>query len=1402
MSQIRRFQVGGKFSYAGDEYDREEFYNQVIKNKDAFLQQANFTPRERELFNQGYKDLITSLANTEFTKLNTGEWVSGVSSTGERDKNIFGRTKRTDNNAIGFATGLLDYTLRNMPKAKATELPQYKIDLLNTIRNRYFGGNDFDSSTWERYDETDESGARGNNVRARMIADLLDEEINKINHEDFDSKYAWNPAFTDKADLISRLTAARDNLRAEGLTDADYTSLAALGISDIDQFFTNGLNETNQEINSELRGTEQDPEYLAARENAYNTARENLWETTINPSKWTVDFVKNYELPLKLKEKVNPEDPDEYEVDYNFDFNNNPTEENLNNWIYGLMSQYYMHTNPEIGKLMGFNPERPTMYEGTGDRAGSFYFAGSYNPENHTIVRFNPSTGQVIRVPITDDPTGEEYFRANYLKKDDPYALKEGGVIKAQEGAKVKRPNYFNNVGKSINTSNFKSQEQRREEKEQEINQKIETAPNPHKESLAKQGMTERDEEVAQNARIAGAALDLVSLVSAYIPGYGTIASGVTGLASTISNAVADSRDGWSGKDWKNLGVNLGSDILGLIPGLGSSAKINKIIKSASVLLPIVAGTTAAEPLNKLLSGQELTQSDWGELAAFASTLLPGGSRLTSKVFRANKPQKLVDQASDKIRRLNGIGGKKIYVTEDFYKDLTKQGKKAEQSKYIQEKLGVKDFELNKRQLNRKYFPIYGQVANTEKVVNNSKLNELLKNIEQAKWYGGNTPMFSQTRQARWLADQNKKRTVGINVNRIETRDSRLLPEYKDNSGIVMDMDLDNGTAKVIDNSKSNTKTSKDKSENNKSKEISKSESKPKEDNMFVKIGKAAANEVRKVRKKIDKGVAEYDANKSKKAESKKEGGVLRAQLGTRLYKNTELGDYNRANFLSSQGVTNYLNSIDTNNYMAFNNYEDRYDDLYNKLYGNQGGISNWGKIDLSDPVAQDEFTSNIQKAFNAKGQGINDALSSGFKTYGNSGDNAQGQYRDGLFGYMTQERTLGRGVDQNTIDAWNKILNPKGLEYYIDPHRTNGGRIRKLATTDNTEPTEFDENLELVDIPINNNPENNTGATSEAIEGTGNRGSGLRIKPEDLIATSRWLGSLRNNNKATKTIRDAMKPTLISTYENYVPQTENYIAKSSAYQQAADINSEANRISKETSDASLGAAARLSALRSVREAQMQGDLANEQRMFETGMLSRQESNAAKARRTDVANQNKQSMNSIALAKANLEASRRMANWQSTDNFLQGIEHNYRQSRALENQNNYNIASSLNQTKYSGLAEELINRLRNGSISPDAYTREMQNLQRNASIDNYDLQNQYLGYDYMFRRDPRYKQGGSLSAKDRKEIQYSKDFNSMLRKSQDNFMKGLMQQRKLHADYINNLSKYTAKLINKGMLCE
>jgi hypothetical protein len=72
-----------------------------------------------------------------------------------------------------------------------------------------------------------------------------------------------------------------------------------------------------------------------------------------------------------------------------------------------------------------------------------------------------------------------------------------------------------------------------------------------------------------ETARLIGGAADIASAVSAWLPGYGTAASLMTGLGSTALNLFADIKDesvnGWD--VWKNTGLNLMMDLAGLVPG-------------------------------------------------------------------------------------------------------------------------------------------------------------------------------------------------------------------------------------------------------------------------------------------------------------------------------------------------------------------------------------------------------------------------------------------------------------------------------------------------------------------------------------------------------------------------------------------------------------------------------------------------------------------------------------------------------------------------------------------------------------------------------------------------------------------------------------------------------------------
>lgn len=175
-----------------------------------------------------------------------------------------------------------------------------------------------------------------------------------------------------------------------------------------------------------------------------------------------------------------------------------------------------------------------------------------------------------------------------------------------------------------------------------------------------------------------------------------------------------------------------------------------------------------------------------------------------------------------------------------------------------------------------------------------------------------------------------------------------------------------------------------------------------------------------------------------------------------------------------------------------------------------------------------------------------------------------------------------------------------------------------------------------------------------------------------DLVGAGRLLYSLRTNNRVANTIRKSLNPVLRDTYELYSPVTGAFSEMQFRNRQAANTNRLGSRVAANTSDASLGAAAILDANRQATDQQYQGFLADDKEILRTQQeaLKRQEDNAA--RRSAVANFNRESINKTNREIADLEATRLKSNWQSTDNYLAGIEQrlraNYETNKARRQQ--------------------------------------------------------------------------------------------------------------------------------------
>lgn len=269
------------------------------------------------------------------------------------------------------------------------------------------------------------------------------------------------------------------------------------------------------------------------------------------------------------------------------------------------------------------------------------------------------------------------------------------------------------------------------------------------------------------------------------------------------------------------------------------------------------------------------------------------------------------------------------------------------------------------------------------------------------------------------------------------------------------------------------------------------------------------------------------------------------------------------------------------------------------------------------------------------------------------------------------------------------------------------------------------------------------------------------------LIGAGRLLSSLRTNNKVAETIRKSLNPVLKDTYELYSPITGAFSEMQLRNNQAADVRRQTSR--PFTSDASLQLAGMLEANRRATDLERQGFLADDAEIKRTKAeaLKRQEDNAA--RRSEVANFNRASINQINRELAQLKAAKLKQNWQSLDNFLSGLESRTRQriEESLNNKRNFRLQTTIddiNNQYYDAIQEASKGIRKWQSKNPDQdittagktyedYIKKVRELQKwkdaqkygaHANVYGYSYSNPYLSkniYEILGRS---FKNGGTL----------------------------------------------------------
>jgi hypothetical protein len=251
---------------------------------------------------------------------------------------------------------------------------------------------------------------------------------------------------------------------------------------------------------------------------------------------------------------------------------------------------------------------------------------------------------------------------------------KNGGVLKFQEGGNL--DNFFRSGYQEELSKRAKSND--RTEKQQKAAERFIDSSYHTGENNGGLGISvpfaEGSEgwETEEYFRLASAAADVASAITAYIPTVGTAASAITGFGSTMSNLVADVADD-SVTKWdvvKNLGFGLGMDVIGLIPGLGTGAKTAKIFRTLTKIAPKVmkwlwmysAATNAPEMMaswEKAMSKDaKMTSEDWRNIME-SLNLIMSGAAAKGRGFKAKGK---LDSTAKDTARLEKLADDKVVV--------------------------------------------------------------------------------------------------------------------------------------------------------------------------------------------------------------------------------------------------------------------------------------------------------------------------------------------------------------------------------------------------------------------------------------------------------------------------------------------------------------------------------------------------------------------------------------------------------------------------------------------------------------------------------------------------------------------------------------------------------------------
>lgn len=1536
MSQvIRKYNSGGQtdkpklLSIKGlGDFNQDDLIKRGYRDVDEYTSSKGLKNAAAADFRNAVQYMLEGMNNGTITMDAMGNFQDATgqkSSTGELDRKKFlgikTGVKNTENNAYGLAADYLYNIIKGAPQYKQPEVKAEKFNtndyLTKEISKRWYGGNDIDFGNWFKN--------RSEKDRNALIADIFNSaDYNKLYQE-----HDWtDTGINSVEDLMARGRAFSSAISNNKLDNDDYNTFATLGGSGLDKFLREASVETEPtpeqskmkawEAEAEAAGATT-PEAKAAfiqrkqREEAdrneaiikanqqeiYERERNKFFNdyATRNPFK---ESIQSGYVPSSVSYK--PEDYDKLIKDFYNNIDQYLNDNLSRDWFRAGNTQHIAnHMDYLINHLKMSLPD-------AGD--GFVAIPSTFDYNNYTTMVYNPTTRQYRESSMLVNDALRRLANAHY---DSTRTSKKenGGILYMQFGG---------TYSAGANYSNYQQQraQEKKTKEEETVRQKAESKGRTTEEQKVadrKPGsITSGDWTGADYTRLASIVADIGSLGAAYVPVYGTAASAVLGVGSSLANYGADvSENGFKWGDLGRLAMNLGLDTVGLIPGLGTAAKGSKMLKTAVKYIPKTLSLLAAynytgpaiESMKKAMTpGADLTVDDWRNIAEGFKMVLQGGKGVKRTVQARNLKKDLA--TGNKV--LTTLGGKEVSVTPAQLSEIRSYRKLEDQEAALQ--LLLKDDnlrlagDLNKRWFNpSRYLPdsnirneydfnkkvkkrtsqgwieVPRVYSNSDKYIaatmqqNVAKIpgvDELSMKYNDWKYGVEKSPKNNKGKKPSSQKEAPQDVTNPSNLSKPGTYQDRAVhvggtPVESPNANAVRTVRTINSILEPFVPKTTNLPAVIPASRNANKVVASQTVQPSQRLDQFIEgqipggkqFGRQRAKTEREyrdvfhpaaereynavwdeaVRNRKDFGYEEVfpkrspyatptevyvvpegamkdpnarylwelinkkpntnhtkrtdlphkKSNKKKKTSKddrvtkKAEGGLIQFLQGgdtVGRIKAKDMSNWNRASALANY---DWVADIDRwkashtgpddwrSSYMlSFNGGEDIYDQLTDKTGDYFGGKYNYS---VQDPLAKQR-----QITFRGTNQGFDDLIRNGIVGYGTT-EGTTGF--DVYAGDRTGNRTLARGMTPEDVARFNKQLATRGMELYDKGNGTY--RLRALQ-----EPTQH---LDEVTAP---KVEAGDPSGIKRVTSTPKKKLKLNVAPEEVLALGRMVGGLAANNRAAKVYKEGLKPTLLDTFENTVPLQGNFQAKTNAEQQAGNLESVAAR--PRTSDASLQLAGELEASDRAGQARFQGGLQDAEMFYKTRMLGQQESDAAKARRVEVANRNRASMNAIDAAKKQIDAGRITANYQQViAPYLAGVENRFRQARGMKNQlaleSYLNRVGSEYDTELAKIGETYKN-------DPVGAQREISKLRSKYQSDALKERTSLIDTPWLVRFSGK---GSKLSYAEKAMLQRAKDFNKRLSDDNKQFHKDIMESKREHNKMIANMSALTAALIKKGM---